>query len=342
MTFPKIWFYLPEEDGVNFPANIDDYWQWQISSSELEEVWGRYHWVLQTYLFFCKFGIDCELTRELPPEGIVISHRDCIPNDIQVIQSRYIICLLVDRLNPHPYANFHILHNPSQELRLFGNYSYMPPWPQIGLISRDNGRGTLFKNIMYFGYPKNLIKDLSLDSFHDELYKIRLKLQIITPSKWNDFSKCDAILGVRMFGRSHLFGNKPSLKLYNAWLARVPAILGYECAYRIEGCAGEDYLEATSREEVLKHLNALKNDISLRQRLVTNGWNKVQQFLPEATIKRWQRLLQYRIIPDYQTYIRRPYKKSLMKVVGRVREGLVWRYPLVTNTYRVGSVRISS
>mgnify|MGYP000956370967 CR=1 FL=1 len=324
-----IYFFLPEKDNIVFPDTIDDFWVWISNTKGLSDWWGRYHWVLQTYLSLKKFGFRCEICREFPQDGIVISHRDFLATSMKFDKRNYIVCMLVDRMSPLPYANFHILHNPVQKIRFYNNYAYIPPWPQVALVPRNIQRGNRFSTIGYFGYPENLTSNFKESSFLSAITNQGLSFYIPNPQHWNDFSNIDAIVGIRNFGRNNEFINKPALKLYNAWLAGIPAIMGYESAYRSEGMPSQDYLEATSPREVLEHLSNLKKDLYLRHQLVDNGRQKVKEFTAERTVHRWIDLIEGKIIPDYLYWRYSTFKRQSLKIIGRIREGLIWRYNLI-------------
>ena len=89
--------------------------------------------------------------------------------------------------------------------------------------------------------------------------------------KWPDYSSVDGIIAVREFG-PQTANRKPATKLYNSWLAGVPAILGAESAFRFEGNPGEDYLEVTSMKEVFQSIESLMTDVNLRMQLVSRGF----------------------------------------------------------------------
>ena len=90
-------FFLPEEDLSSFPGSIEDYWDWQTDTIGLFPWWGRYHWVLQTHLFLKKAGFLTRITNEMPDRGIVITHRDLLPDELRPNAETFFVCLLVDR-----------------------------------------------------------------------------------------------------------------------------------------------------------------------------------------------------------------------------------------------------
>ncbi len=288
-----IFFLLPEPDAVlaALPRTIDDYWDWQGSAAEITPYWGRYHWVLQSFLFLKAAGLPVTLCNEVPPSGVIVTHCDCVDYGFRPTPEQFLIVLLVDREVPHPRARLHLVHNPLQRLPLGLRHEYMPPWTQIGLVPRAETRGDRFETVGYFGYAENLHPDIVADTFQAEMRRLGLRLVVPPPAAWHDFSEIDCVVAIRNFGRdvSHL--NKPSLKLFNAWVAGVPAILGHETAYRREGDPGQGYLEATSPDELLRALQTLKGDPARRRALVEHGRQAVKEFSVERTVERWRALL---------------------------------------------------
>ena len=322
-------FLLPEPDAVlaALPRTIDDYWEWQGSAAELTPYWGRYHWVLQSYLYLKAAGLPVTLCNEVPARGVIVTHFDCIDYGFRPKPAQTLIVLLVDREVPHPRARLHVLHNPLQRLPLGLAHDYMPPWPQIGLVPRDPARGDRFETVGYFGYAHNLHADIVAEPFQDEMRRLGLRLVVPPPARWHDFSDIDCIVAIRNFGRDVPHFNKPSLKLLNAWLAGVPAILGHETAYRSEGRPGTGYLEATSPAELLAALQALKEDPARRRGLVEHGRQAVEAFGVDRTVERWRRLLSQAAASGHRPGGRLGMGALRQKALEAVRERVLWRRP---------------
>ena len=270
MTAPAVYFYLPclAPQFQRLPRRLQEYADWQKTETELSPFMGRYHWVLQTYLQLREVSANVYVVRELPTDGIVISHVECLDYGQRPSPKMLLVSLLVDKDIPLPHASLHVTHNPVQRLPLMLRQHYIPPWPQIGLVPRSAARGRRFENVAFVGYPENLHRDLASEKFARSLADLGLCLVIPAPADWHDFSEIDVVLAVRNFGCADLHLNKPALKLYNAWLAQVPAVLGFESAYRREGQPGVDYLEATSADDILVALRRLADEPGLRDRII--------------------------------------------------------------------------
>lgn len=277
---------------------------------------GMYTWTIQTYLRLNAIAFPCQLTHELPEEGIIlVDHNHLRMTRLRPNQRQFIVCLKQDGLH-YPYAQCHVVQN-LQDAQHRAQYHYIPHWPQPGLVQRHPARGDRFENIAFFGHQVNLAPELQQPTWQKTLANIGLNWCSIANqnhwseyktlnSGWNDYSQVDAIVAVRAFGKRQRFLNKPATKLYNAWLASVPAILGYELAFRREGTPGLNYLEATSPEALLQALKTLKQNLSLRQQLITQGQAEGQKFTASKTVHRWRTFLEKAAFPAFESWCRIP------------------------------------
>lgn len=284
---------------------------------------GPYTWTLQTYLRLKKNGFPCHLVSTVPLSGILIAHRESLSaidgffkEKVYPTKNLYVVDISAD-LDFYSYANFHIVQNPYQTTLQTDSF-FMPHWPQPALIKRDALRGDRFENIAYCGNQKNLHPELrSKDwkmALEENNFKWSSKYQhfdhlnpdtYFTNSDWNDFSDVDCLIAVRNFQKTkkNRFNHKPASKLYNAWLAGVPAILGKESAYHYLKTNEFDYLEADSTHEVLKQLLMLKTNLSLRKRIIANGLVRAREIEAGVTLKKWVDLIHNVLMPRYERWI---------------------------------------
>jgi hypothetical protein len=322
-------FYLPcsEDEYGRLPRDLKDYVPWQASETALTPFLGRYHWVLQTCLQLREAGMDARLVRTLPEEGVVFSHVECLDYGIRPTARTMFVPMLVDKDVPLPHGAIHVTHNPRQRLPLGLRQHYIPPWPQIGLVPRSAARGDRFETVAFIGYPGNLHPALADDDFAARLATLHLRLVIPPPHAWHDFSEIDGVLAVRTFGRAERHLNKPALKLYNAWAAGVPAVLGFETAYRSDGRPGVDYLEATDADEVFQCLMHLATEPLLRAGIVGAG-REAMQARSEARLRTlWLQFIEGSVLPLYRNRIHDPLNRAAFQMAGAVRERLLWRRP---------------
>ena len=294
-TLPEIYFYIPQEDwpSSELPKSADIYW----AKFEGNFTSGVYAWTLQTYLRLKEDGFPCQLTGTLPSEGIVLAHRCSLPFYLQPNPKLLIVCLKAD-YEQHPYAQLHVVLNAKETKKIRRSY-YIPHWPQPGLIPRSSNRGSRFENIAYLGIEKNLAPELQEPAFQAELNALGLQWCIVNDrERWNDFSEVDAILAVRSFTGEE-YTHKPASKLYNAWNARVPAILGCESAYRTQRQSNLDYIEVASINETISALKHLQDRPDLRKAMVENGIVRFQEICPEKLVQKWRKLFAEIIVPEY-------------------------------------------
>jgi hypothetical protein len=121
----------------------------------------------------------------------------------------------------------------------------------------------------------------------------------------NDYRDVDVLLAVRPAAMG-LVRNKPAWKLFNAWLAGVPAILGAESGYRELREGPLDYLEAASPDAALQALQRLIDEPQLHAAMVANGFARGAAFTNAATLARWQALLFDTLAPRLDGLRRRP------------------------------------
>lgn len=307
----KIYFYIPENlFPPTLPTSADENW----SGFGL----GMYAWTLQTYLRLQADGFPCQLVNHLPEEGIVLVHHNAFRAHKKPIKPRsrqLLICIKAEG-RPYPYAQLHIVQNPGEVLVLKDSY-YLPHWTQPALIPRHPSRGDRFENIAFFGHATSLAPELQNPAWEKQLAALGLRwLPIINrnhwnnykqiDNRWNDYSNIDAVVAVRSFNRRQTYPDKPATKLYNAWIAGVPALLGAESAYQVEGEMNVNYLEVTSLNDLIAALQQLKNNPALRQTLVKNGYSRVPNLLPEAVTQKWRTFFNECASPAFERWCETP------------------------------------
>jgi hypothetical protein len=347
-SIPPIYFYIPQW-----------YWPCTIPTSA-DENWkgfgiGIYAWTLQTYLRLKAEGLECELVKELPAEGIVLVHRNSLRahnNNLKPGANLLLICLKAE-LQPYPYAQLHIVQNPLESQSLKNSY-YIPHWPQPALIPRNPKRDDRFENITFFGHEVNIASELLHSSWQKQLKALGLNWYprlnrnhwsdySKSNNRWNDYSEIDAIVAVRSFNQQELYLSrnyisKPATKLYNAWLANVPAILGGESAYRAERHSSLDYLEVASLADVISVIERLRDDRNLRLKMVQNGQVRAQAIQPSNITALWCKFLQEIAVPAYYHWRSKPrwsqqiyLKRSYLEFnVNRVQHKAAQSYRLIS------------
>ena len=352
---PSIYFYYPRYNlfADNMPESVEASWQWMFNEGrpKYNVFDGEYAWVLQTYLHLKQSGFPCQITGTLPEEGIILAHRINLSFELKPGPKQLIVCLQADKA-PHPYAQMSVVLNPQGLItkysflgdvhaprsrgmasKPFKNRYYMPHWPLPAIIPRDPARGNQFENVVFFGVGRSLAPELSDPAWRQQLKALGLNWHFRgyreRVDSWIDYSEVDVVLAVRRFDRSDKFAWKPATKLYNAWHAGVPAILGCESAYQAERKCELDYLEITTAADALLALKRLQNDLDFRKAIVENGRLRAQETKPENLVAQWQQFLIETVTPAYERWCseanwsRQMYLKSCQAAVAKDR---VWRY----------------
>ncbi|TVP62287.1 MAG: hypothetical protein EA343_11665 [Nodularia sp. (in: Bacteria)] len=310
---PPIYFYIPSGKipSENLPQNAHSYWQWQCAENSISPMQsGGCFWTLQTYLYLNDYGFPCKLVETMPDEGIVLSHRDFLDNSIKPGPRLLLVCLRAD-VDRHPYAQLHVVQNPYQAIpsrfMTLWESHFIPHWPQPAIIPRNPKRGNTFENVTFLGNETNLVPEFRDRSWYNHLKSLGLKFQKkLNHDEWHDYSDVDVILAIRSFGRENDWRGKPASKLYNAWHAGVPTILGHESAFRSEQKSKLDYLEATSLNEVISSLKRLQDNQELRHAMIENGWLRAKETQPDHMVQKWQYFLTRVAAPAYKKWCSMP------------------------------------
>ncbi len=300
-----VYFYISKEYWKDdFPAADDFTWEGYG--------FGVYCWVLQTYNKLKNAGHNnYHLCNEIPDEGIIISHRGALEDSFKPNSKQLLFCMQAD-WGRHPYAQAHSVQNNKQTFKegtpTINRYLQPGPsyytrlWPQPGLQGRDNTRGDSFENVAYLGNPENLAAGLRSAEWKASLDALGVNWLIETEvEKWIDYSNVDCMVAVRSFDYAeHLV--KPANKLYNAWLAGIPAILGHESAYQYERKSEYDYLEVVSVEDAYEAVKKLKQDADYRNKMIANGQQRAAEIQDSKLVDSWVALIEDKLKADYERW----------------------------------------
>lgn len=266
---------------------------------------GEHAWVLQTYLRLRAAGHPVELAATPPGDGLIVYHAKHgreIARYGRRLGEAVLVGVRGDNREPTT-ADFQVLQNRVYEdgrSRFF-----VPSWPQPGLLGRDPARGSRIERVVFKGFAANLHPDFRAPAWRAELRRrgiewivdavdFRGRQTAVDALHWSDFRDVDLVVAVRPADRRGYTG-KPAAKLYNAWLAGVPALLGAEPAYRELRSSPLDYFEVDSVASALAALDRLRADPALYQAMVAHGRGRAAAFAPEAIASLWVDLLWRRI-----------------------------------------------
>lgn len=300
-TIPVTFFLQGEGDPADL-ARLDPERDWR------EYVRGERAWVVQTYLRLAHCGYPATLADHAPDQGFVVFHakqRRQMAAACRGKRDLLLVGVRADNREPH-LADFEVLQNGrwADGRRRF----CIPHWPQAGLVPRDPARGTVVRRLAFKGFTANLHPALRAPGWRSFVAELGFEWEedmaayagTATEERrlaWNDYSGVDLIVALRPPDR-HLHTGKPATKLFNAWAAGVPAVLGPEFAYRELRRSPLDYLEVSSLAEAREAVLRLARDPGLYQAMVEHGRARAPEFSFEATTDRWARLL-YEELPHH-------------------------------------------
>jgi len=262
---------------------------------------GEHAWILQTWLRLARAGFPAGLSAAPPSEGIAVFHAKqarALRAQWRRLRNVTLLGVRADNREP-PIADFEVVQNGrfADGERRF----HIPHWPQPALIPRDPSRGTAIRRIAFKGFAQNLHPDLRAPAWEGFLAGLGIEWLVDAVPfagaatdregiAWPDFREVDLLLALRPPDR-RLWTSKPATKLYNAWLAGVPALLGPEYAYREQRRSELDYLEVSNLDEAKAAVLRLRERPDLYRAMIENGRARSREIAPEATLPRWIELL---------------------------------------------------
>jgi hypothetical protein len=330
---PTLSFYVPSRQIVeSVPPGIEGYWEWvqsviRTNPAPLPHVapngstvcsWaGPYNWTVQTYIYLRMSNVPCTLTHAIPETGIVITHSDFLPSSLGPSAQRFLVEIKPDRRLNCPLSNFVIVqstHDPLHvgPLRFLVRSAFVPYWPQPNLIPRDPARGDRFENVCYVGNKSQFLPDL--DRVEQAVESLGLKWKVPSSTQWHDYREVDAIVGVRRPNRRFNAVDldpyrKPASKLFNAWLAGVPAVLSPDPSYQDYKRSEVDYLAARDAREIFEQLRRLARDSSLRHSMTINGLERAKEVSPNKITELWINILNKEIVPEFRIWSASPARR---------------------------------
>lgn len=268
-------------------------------------------WIAQTYLR-CAESIE-KLTGQPPiftdrfQNGtICVVHRDDL-NDFRLnLYASTLVGVRADR--PPVCVAEHVVVQNALENEVMGQH-FIPHWPQPGLISRDSRRGHTLKRLGYLGRMGTVPHWFSDPAFHASLANLGIEF-VCMEHDWYDYSAIDLVLAYREEAPTML-KHKPATKLYNAWLAGVPALLGAEPAYCEIRKSDLDFIPIKCVEDVLSAIKALQENPSRYQAMIENGRVRSLEYNVDAIQRRWLDYFSDTVLPTHLQRTNFPQGKSV-------------------------------
>lgn len=292
---PSIFFFLPEADDVELLRRLDPARDWQLMKR------GSQRWIVQTYVHLRAAGLDCELGSIAPRTGTIVfhnGHKGELRRQLAYGADVTLVGIRGDRREAL-IADFEVLQNglhADDRSRFF-----VPYWPQPGLIARDPSRGDRISRAAFKGFDNNLhpslrggewasfLRSHGIEWAIDSMSHARSE-DVGVPVGWHDYREVDLVVALRPDAADRHSG-KPATKLYNAWLAGAPALLGPEYAYRELRRTELDYCEIAGLEDAKTCVRTLLERPALYRAMIENGSVRARDFTVEAITRRWITLL---------------------------------------------------
>ena len=166
------------------------------------------------------------------------------------------------------------------------------------------------------GNPKQFIQET--DALARGISKLGLNWIMVPRKMWNDYSQVDCVVAVRppeprtpdaWDSAQFSLNRKPATKLYNAWMAGVPAILSPDIAFQDIKESEFDFLEARDVPEILERIHLLMSNADLRRSIVENGKRRAKEFEVSKTVQRWIEILEQQVTPEYVRWSRSRFRR---------------------------------
>jgi hypothetical protein len=291
---PPVHFYFPR--GLPEPYSHHTRW-----------LPGQYVWTVKTQALLAGFGFPCRLTDQLPDDGIIVTHRELLPNSVRPNHMQLFVCAVADNYR-HPYAQLHVVQNHADPMLAHRSpmwpAAFMPHWPETALVPRDPSRGNMVRNVAYFGLESRLAPQLRGPFFASKMRAHGFAFRVVGRDQWHDYSDTDVVLAVRSFAPVS-FHKFPPTKLYNAWIAGVPALLGHESAYQAERRGPLDYFEVRGIDDIVRALHRLRSEPGLFGAVQRNAAERAAGVTPERIALAWAGFLSAVAAPAYAQWRRR-------------------------------------
>jgi hypothetical protein len=278
VTAARIHFVLPAafaEEVERLPDRTlgEDYPYW---------LGGRFNWPAQSWLALRQYreGLTVGV---VPKHGQVNFAHSMTWRALGRRQGEFRVAARADY--PRLYdVDFEILQNPGAPRG--PRQTYAPYWPLPGIKPRASERRTVLQ-VAYAGRfgQRNLDKSLR-EELASHSAMVGMTFATPAPHRWHDMSEVDLLIAVRDFAR-HSHPNKPPSKLFNAWLANVPLIGGWDSAYALVGRPGIDYVRVGSKADFFSAISRLREDRAFYDSIVAAGRGRALSFSREAVAREW-------------------------------------------------------
>lgn len=284
-------------------------------------VLGEHYWIAATHARLRDAGAHVRLENRVPDEGIAVFYAGDKRRAWEAARrgSRALMVAVRSDRNPVGFADVEVVQNATSARG--PRTVHIAHWPQPGLVPRDASRGPAVRTILFPGTPQNLHPDFSAPAWREAMRARGIDFRCSggdAVQAWQDCSDVDLMLAIRPGGEIR---NKPAWKLFNAWLAGTPAILGPEWAYRELRRGDLDYIEALDGATALAAVDRLRESPGLYAAMVANGLERGREHCNEAVAGAWRSLIDDVLVPAQGRLAQRPVtvtRRRLREVVARI------------------------
>ncbi|RMF84370.1 MAG: hypothetical protein D6744_03190 [Planctomycetota bacterium] len=244
---------------------------------------GRDHTLTQVFFRLKRRGLPVRLSDRFASAMINVAHCDDLDAWRQPV-SAFVVAIQNDRFAPS-LCELCVVPNPL--LAASPRDVYLPCYTQTGLIPRDADRDAHIERVAYFGIEKNLAPEFRSETFRAALAQRGLRFEL-RQRDWHDYRAVDVILAVRTDYNPQFLRHKLPLKLHNAWMARVPALLGPEPAYQHARRSELDYIEVCTPSEALAAIDRLRAEPDLYRAMVQNAEQRSAPLAHDRVTDAWR------------------------------------------------------
>lgn len=266
-------------------------------------VGGRNSWIAQSYVRLRRAiesrGWEATAGPGFPRGAICIAHRDDLNRFALRAHESFLVVVRADRA-PVQACDMAIVQNL---LAAEPHERFVPLWPQPGLLPRDESRCARIERMAYLGRTSSTPEWFWDPAFRAALRERGIEFEVRSRD-WEDYRGVDVAIAVRRELRQVL-AQKPATKLYNAWLAGVPALASPEPAYREIRRHPIDFIEVEGPDDVVRAVDLLRANPAIYRAMAANGRERGKEFSVQAIRGRWMSLFEHEIAPNYLAARRR-------------------------------------
>ena len=294
-------FHFYSRYGFDFWPDIEKLNPTDITKHQKRFRSGRDVWTVQSYIQLAPIlrskGYTVTAGCNVPNNSIVVAHSDDINQFFSGLYRAFIVGIRADRstvLSAHIEILQNGLHGESSHQK------FIPLWHQPGLIPRNPSRGLRIQKIAYFGRKDSLPPWFSHSDFLSALSQLNIQFDVRSDA-WHDYSEVDLLLAHRVEAPTMLL-QKPGTKLYNAWLAGVPALLSPEPEYLRLRHSPHDFIDVNSPEDVIAAVKQLLSNPVDYEHMLKQCESRSKEFTDQAIASIWMDFLTGPVIQAYKDW----------------------------------------